>query len=77
MDDGEENSIFYVITYEHFQTGEDPFTLYFAGTFIVDTVFFWPFASIFSYFDIVGGPHILQRFLSSICLSQETGWTAF
>ena len=53
-----------VITFIHSQTGEDPFTLYFAGTFIVDTIFFWPFASIFSYFDIVGAPHILERFLS-------------
>ena len=53
-----------------FQTGEDPFTLYVACTFIVDTVFFWPFASIFSYFDIVGGPHFLERFLSSIRILQ-------
>lgn len=42
--------------------GEDPFTLYVAGTFIVDTAFFWPFASIFSYFDIAGGPHVLERY---------------
>ena len=54
-----------------FQIGEDPFTLYVAGTFIVDTAFFWPFASIFSYFDIAGGPHILERFLTPIHFSQN------
>ena len=53
-----------------FQIGEDPFTLYVAGTFIVDTAFFWPFASIFSYFDIAGGPHVLERFLTPIHFSQ-------
>ena len=54
-----------------FQIGEDPFTLYVAGTFIVDTAFFWPFASIFSYFDIAGGPHVLERFLTPIHFSQN------
>ena len=53
-----------------FQIGEDPFTLYVAGTFIVDTAFFWPFASIFSYFDIAGGPHVLERFPTPIHFSQ-------
>lgn len=44
------------------QVGNDPKTLYFYGVMLCLGSTFWIFASIFSFFDLVGAPYFMQNY---------------